>query len=225
MSQQWKTEGEDDVQMPLGTGESAVGEESYGEGRPKVNTSTVALFAAFAAALAVLYLLGLQNKPRAASAEDQARQAQITASIESVLSRSTTSRPGATSLLSDTDRLVQLIRNALVQHAGQVEISENPFERDVVRPVFSNSPLTQAMPVSGDAGKIRRLAEEFQKLKLQMVMLGPRPAAMVNDRMVTVGAKLGSFTISDIQQNKVLLTADEGTYELKGKQLNSEDPQ
>jgi hypothetical protein len=58
-----------------------------------------------------------------------------------------------------------------------------------------------------------------------MVMLGPRPAAMVNDRMVTVGAKLGSFTISDIQQNKVLLTADEGTYELKGKQLNSEDPQ
>ncbi len=84
MSQQWKSENaggeggggaEEDVQMPLGVGggaggEGFSGEESYAEPKRKMNTSTLALFAAFGAALIVLYLLGLGNKPKVATADE-----------------------------------------------------------------------------------------------------------------------------------------------------------
>src|SRR4051794_27655964 len=75
----WKEESAgDDVQMPLGVGaEPAQAEEYSGKSRPRPNGSTVALIGAFAVALAALYLLGLQNKPRSASAEEMAHAKQI----------------------------------------------------------------------------------------------------------------------------------------------------
>ena len=73
MSQpEWKNDTPEEM-PPMDGAEGAT--EEYAEiKRPKVNTSTLALIAAFSAGLIVLYLLGLQNKPRTASADETARR-------------------------------------------------------------------------------------------------------------------------------------------------------
>jgi hypothetical protein len=218
MSQQWKTESaDDDVQMPLGTGDAGGGEESYAAPRQKVNTSTLALFAAFAAGLIVLYLLGLQNKPRAASAEDQAKQAAVASAIEEMLSKNSQSGAQVRSFLNDTGKLLELIRHYLEPRDDGFDLPGNPFERDQPRAVAAapGEPPPIIPADDNEARILRETAEEFAKLKLQSVIIGARPAALITGKMVTVGAKFGHLAVTDIQAGRVLLSDGKRTFELK----------
>jgi hypothetical protein len=223
-AQPWKMDegsgedGEGGDQLPLGVS-SEPGDEGYvGESKPKVNNSTLALFAAFAAALIVLYLLGLQNKPRQASAEEVARQAAVTSSIEEML-QNTGQGKGARigKLLDDTNRLVQLLLGALGSKGPDVgELPGNPFERIVNEAPVVGEPEVVLPRSLDEQERLRRIAEEFGKLKLEMVMMGPRPTAMIKGQLVTVGAMVGDFfKVSDIQSTRVLLTDGKRVYELK----------
>jgi hypothetical protein len=219
MSQEWKNEpaADEEAQIPLGVGDGAPAEESYGEpSKPKINTSTLALFAAFAAALVVLYLLGLQNKPRAASAEQQAKQAAVNTAIEEML-RSGDKTAQVKSFLDDTNKLVELIRHYLEPRADGFDLPANPFERLSSGPnVVGPSDPSPILPTNNDeARELRKIAEEFSSLKLQSTMIGKNSAALINNRLVTAGAKVGSFTVSEIQSGRVLLNAAGKVFELK----------
>jgi hypothetical protein len=209
----------DDAQMPLGVGGDApAAEESYGgDSRPKVNNSTLALFAAFAAALIVLYLLGLQNKPRQASAEDLAKQAAVTSAIDDMLQH-TEKGAKIDKFLSDTGRLVQLILGAMGNKTIDTgELPGNPFEREeVVSVVHTEGPQIVLPSDRSQQERLRLMAEEFSKLKVQMVITGSRPAAMINNQLVTVGATVGEFfKVTEIQASHVVLSNGEKAFVLK----------
>src|ERR1035437_3643573 len=99
------------MQMPLGAGDG--GDSSYlAEPKPKMNTSTFALIASFIAALVVLYLLGLHNKPRSASAQQEAHEHQMKSAITELLQKNGKAEQ-IQSLFKDTDKLVQMFYHYL----------------------------------------------------------------------------------------------------------------
>ncbi len=222
MSQQWKnseTGGDDDVQVPLGTGEGAAPEDVYVEKKPRMNSSTLTLFVAFAAALVALYLLGLQNKPRHANAEKIKAQEATSIRIDELSQQWGES---ATGLQGDIQRLVSILTKYLgTRQEESLDIGGNPFEREVAQSPFAGT--TTAAPIiptnTQDAAELRLVAETFNSLKLQSVIIGPTPVAMVNNGkgtvMISAGAKIGKLVVTSIQADRVLMKYKENVFELK----------
>lgn len=222
MSQEWnKNEagGEEDVQMPLGVGGESTGEESFGEpAKPKMNNSTMILFGAFAVALAALYLLGLQNKPRAASAEQVAREQEVSKSIEAIIQSRDSGAKLKNLVNGEIPRLVKILRDYLSTTPNDsLQLAANPFEREMPRAPVEHTGMIETVLPQGvqEQAEMREVAAEFGKLKLQSIMIGARPAALISSKLVTPGAKLGKLTVSDIQANRVLLSFKQNTFELK----------
>jgi hypothetical protein len=213
MTQQWKEnegDGEEDVQMPLGTGGEAPAEEYSGPAKPKINTSTLALVAAFAAGLVVLYFLGLGNKPRPASAERLQRDKIVSDNILKLLTDKG-QQASVETFLKDSRLLLARLDKYFSPSAVPQNLPGNPFEHEVPHveePItaFQSSPVIP--PDHKEATKLREAAEYFATLKLQMIMLGSPSMAMINSRMVTVGTQLEMFSITAIKNDSVTLTLD-----------------
>lgn len=207
MTEEWNKNndaGDDDVQIPLGTGagESAGSDAGYTDGiKPKINNSTLALFAAFAAALIVLYLLGLQNKPRPAGAQQQDATNLVGKYINS--HGEGTTLPG-----DDIAKLRQTIDKSLDNATPSSPLAGNPFAQAPVRVDSGPAPVA----ANPDA---RDVAVEFSTLNVQTIMFGRTPMAMINGQLVTPGTQLGSFLVSEIQPNAVLLKYKDASYKLE----------
>ena len=218
MSQEWKEPAVgDDVQMPLGAGGDAAPAENYAPPRQRFNTSTLALAAAFAAALTVLYFLGLQNKPRTATAADLAKAQETNIKIEKWLN----DKEGQKGVRQLGDGLLQRLQGYFGTRAAAMELAGNPFEHQVpkapepVAVLDPELPLPPPPVVEVEDPVLKEVAREFAGLKLQMVMLGANPAAMINNQMATVGTKLGHLSVTDIQSDRVLLSYENKTGEKK----------
>jgi hypothetical protein len=209
MSQEWKEPAAgEDVQMPLGTGGDAAPQEEYSSPKTRVNTSTLALIASFMAALAVLYFMGMQNKPRAASADDQQRIQKNEETIKAWLGNS----DGRQSLKQTSDRLLEKLRQYL--DGAKVVVADlrgdNPFKQAIqeaapLPPVADANPMPALPPEIEDPG-LKEVARTFPSLRLQLVMLGNPSSAMINNQVATVGSKFGPLAITEIQNDRVLLT-------------------
>ncbi len=219
--QNWNADGagEDDVQMPLGLSSDNQGDYvPSGEGKPKVGGSTLALVGAFALGLAVIYGLGMHAKPRSANAETLARQQLVQSAITELLEKNGKAEQ-VQGLFRDTDKLVAMFYSYLGNdHAVHPALPHDPFANDEVRPTLVNSPAQEAVSVVVtnplEAEKLRKVAETFNSLKLQTVMMGRRPAAMINNTMLTTGSRLGEFTVAEIQNDRVILTYNTSKFEL-----------
>jgi len=224
MTQEWKEPAAgDDVQMPLGTGGDAAPAEDYSPPRQRVNTSTLALVAAFAAALVVLYFLGLQNKPRIATAEDQAKALETNSKIEKWLSN----KEGQKGLKQLGDGLLQRLQDYFGTKITIMELTGNPFEQQVAKvaaPVDMGSPIAPPPPPEVEDPVLKEVAKEFAGLKLQMVMLGSPSAAMINNQMATIGTKFKYLTITDIQTDRVMLGYKNKIFALTVSGPNGDPP-
>lgn len=218
MSQQW-TAPEEEPQVPLGAGGDVPPEQSYPETKPKVNGATVALVASFAVGLLVIYLVGLQNRPRTANAEQVQREQQVQSAIAELLEKNGKAEQ-IKSLFADTKRLVPMFYNYLGTPEGKPpELPADPFAPQDANRTSSLTPLdpVHIEPVNAaEADGLRKVAETFNGLKLQSVMLSKaNSAAMINNRMVSVGNKLGDLLVTDIETNRVLLSFGAHKFELK----------
>jgi hypothetical protein len=215
MTQEWKEPAAgEDVQMPLGTGGDSAPVEDYTPQRPRMNTSTMALVGAFLAGLVVLYALALQNKPRAASADDNLRRQETNTTIENWL-KNKESQKGVRQL---GQGLLERLQGFFTPQASMEDLKSNPFERSEVKRVVINlepTPLgTQPAPIIiEEMPELKEVAKEYAGLKLQMVMMGNPPAAMINSNMARVGTQFKYLKITEIQADRVLLT-----YESKNGQ-------
>jgi hypothetical protein len=205
---------EDDVQMPLGVGGDAAPAEEYVESKgPRFNTSTLALVASFAAALAVLYFLGLQNKPRAASATEVQHSTEVDKKIDEMIG-SKAERANYEDLVRGTRSLVDKLQKYFDERMGAVDLNGNPFEKKtevVLRPPVDNTgvvigPSPDDIKNAADAAEWRKRAEEFGTYKLNLILLGATPKALINGKMVGIGDKLGSFSLMAINEDAVTLS-------------------
>jgi hypothetical protein len=214
MSQEWKEPAAgEDVQMPLGVGGDAAPVEEYSPARPRINTSTVALIASFVAALAVLYFMGLQNKPRAASGSDPTRIKEIDERIKNWLE----DKVGRQSAMRTSDQLLQKLREYM--DGTKVDVMDpgaNAFQHAEVEVAKGPTTLPELViftpelpPEKQDPGLIE-VAKTLPGLKLQMVIVGNPSSAMINNQMASVGSKFGLLAVTEIQNDRVLLTY-EGT--------------
>ena len=204
--------------MPLGVGSGGEQEFSAPESsKPKLNGPTFVLFGAFAAALVVIYLLGMQNKPRAASAEQMAHDQQVQSAIQELMTKNGKSGDFH-GLFQDTDKLVKMFYSYLgSEREPTPELPHDPFANDEPREVVAAAGNDVVVPATNtiEAEKLRKVAETFAALKLQSVMLGHVPVAMINNRMVTIGARIDDLTVSAIEADRVLFNYGKNKFELK----------
>ena len=211
MTEQWKNTDED-VQMPLGvSSDGGGGDVEYTDepSKPKVNGSTVVLFGAFAAGLLVIYLLGMQSKPRAASADQLAHEAQVKSAIADLLGKNGKADQ-LDSLFRDTDKLMKMFHAYFGGETQEApELAKDPFSDDdkVETP-------TGPVIINHDEN-LKKVAELFATLKLQSVMLGKTSIAMVNNKMLQKGSKIGDLEVAAIEANRVIFRYGENKFELK----------
>lgn len=202
--------------MPLGVGGDSGASEFGGseERKPKVSGSTFVLVGAFASALAVIYLLGLQNKPQSASADvgfDQHKRSAITELLEK-----NGKADQLKGLFSDTRKLVKMFYSYLgAQKSDVPQLSHDPFGpgEPIAAPVREAVQIVSDNPA--DAEKLRQVAEQFNTLKLHSVMTGRIPVAMINRSMVQVGSRMGDLKVVAIEPDRVLLSYEKNVFELK----------
>src|SRR5438132_573171 len=130
MSDQFKMDEDDDVTMPLGMGLEGNDAENSEipfseEKKPKISAATLMLVGIFAAGLAVIYLLGMQNKPRQSPAQS-ADSAKVESAIAELLSRKGTAGQFK-NLFKDTDRLVAMFYNYPGGGKMDEDLPSNPF--------------------------------------------------------------------------------------------------
>lgn len=224
MSENWKMNDEDDVQMPLGVGGSdSGGELDFAETKKtQISSTAMLLIGVFVAGLALIYLLGLQNKPRAAQAGGAA-EAQVNSAIEELLSKAGR-QDELKKLFTDTDQLVQMFYH--YPAAPSVEFRQLPgnlFEYETTK---SSDPIVSVV-TNGNAAeqeRLRKLAESFAALKLQSIMVSrDGNLAMINNKLLKAGAHIGEFTIVDIEPQRVLLTHGTSKFELKLARAGSDE--
>lgn len=220
MTQEWNKTEEDDVQMPLGVGGEGEAEYTGGDSKPKVNGPTVVLFAAFAAGLLVIYLLGMQSKPRTASADQLAHEAQVKSAIADLLAKNGKADQ-LDSLFRDTDKLMKMFHAYFGGEGTQAPALEHdPFANDDAK-ADPNRDATVLVDRGGEeAAKMKTVAELFSTLKLQSVFLSKNPIAMVNNRMLTIGAKYGELMVTRIESNRVIFKFEDKEFQLKLSQPN-----
>lgn len=99
-------------------------------------------------------------------------------------------------LLSDTDSIVKMLANDPSKNQVPIEfVKKNPFQ------MGAETVADGGAQRQGDSAK--KLNAEFAKLKLQSVVTGRMPLAMINDQMCRVGDRIGSFTVTAIRQNEL----------------------
>jgi len=218
MSQEeWNKNAEDDVQMPLGVGGGETPVEEYSEsgsssGGTKVNTSTLALIAAFAAGLIVLYLLGLQNKPRVASADESERNKETEQRLKVFLADSGNQAQLNDLFHGNTSKLAEILTKYFDRPPTSTEMLHNPFDTDS-QP--SSGPTVSVVPDDAkEAAELRAAADEFSKIKLQMVMVGNPSTAVINNKIMQPGQKLEHLIILDIKPDGVILMFKDKKFKL-----------
>ncbi len=148
MSENWQLSDED-VQVPLGVGEEgAARETAFVEPRKSVvNAATLALVGVFLGSLAMIYLLGLQNRPRSAAAQGGGTGATDSA-IAELLSKA--GKAGdIKSVFQNTDQLVQIFYNYPGYSAAEPsDLPGNPFEQPGVRRTITITPQAPGASVA-----------------------------------------------------------------------------
>ena len=217
MSEQWKT-GDEETHAQGGAAES--GEEGLGEAPRKqtISTNTLAVVGVFAIALALIWVLGKQAGPRSAAAAAPVDE-KVNTAIQEFLDRAGKGNQ-IRDLFRDTDALVKMFYNYPGVAAVPLEqLPANPFEHQSTGSAPDPIPLAVNPSVAEEA-RLHRLAESFKTLKLQTVLVSrTQSAAMINNRMVMVGGRIGEFTVTEIRADRVILSAGGAKFELKQAEL------
>ncbi|MCE9591364.1 MAG: hypothetical protein K8S99_12660 [Planctomycetes bacterium] len=121
------------------------------------------------------------------------------------------SKTNVNALFRDTDTIVAMFSADPSTHQVPLEyVQKNPFELALGKS-SSESAAPGAAAVRDD-GHMRRLQIELKTLKLQTIMGGARPVAVINGELYQPGQKIGSFTVRSIEGMKAVLTAEGETF-------------
>lgn len=220
MSDDWKAN-DDEAQMPLGVGQETSESSFTAEKKPLFNTTTMLLAGVFVAGLGLIFALGKQTGPRSASAEQQSRQAQIEASLSELMSHA----GKGDGSVKDTDSLVRLFQDARGPRDASVDAAGDPFAVPAAKKpdVVAEQAVPSTIEDPGEQQRYRKVAETIAGLKVQSIMYSQRGgAAMINNRLAKVGSKFGDLVVSQIEQDRVILSFADKKFELRLSRSKSE---
>jgi hypothetical protein len=150
---------------------------------------------------------------------------EVNAKIEQALAKLT--KPGSLSpddplrdqnmsdLFKDTESVLAMFASDPVKHQVPLEfVKKNPFDLLLER---DKGPEHVPVKTGVDEALLRRqkLAMELGSLRLQSVIQGSRPTAIISNEIVVPGQRIGSFTVKAIEGFSVTLAVGNDVYVLK----------
>ncbi len=194
----------DATESELATAEAA--EEEYAA--PKRNflsRGTLIFVASCLAGVGAIYLFGLRQKPKEASADEKTAEAQVDEALAKLMDHKKQAQ--AQELFNNTDEMVQVFYDyPTKQQVALKELQRDPFSRLLADDVKADD--------EADALKRReKLRKELMKivasLELQSVLRGARSSqCMINGKVYREGDKLAdAFVVKTIKDQSVVLTA------------------
>jgi hypothetical protein len=133
---------------------------------------------------------------------------------------------GVPKTLHDTRGMVDMLTAYLNRKTETPDLPVNIFEREQPKKtqVVTTGPAqvvidikpTGASPEEIKAAEeLRAAAQEFSGLRLQLLMLGPSPSAIVNDKIVQPGTRFNLLQVDQITSEGVILSFKDQKYSLK----------
>lgn len=212
MTQPWQTHDDGTPPAVPGAQETPINEAPIERPKQKANNAFVLLILVFCAALAVIYIIGMR-KPKSAVAADLETEAQFDSALASLAQRS---GKGELNKNANADQIVQMFYNA--PKSSQVKAEDlpgNPFDLEMSDAAPANSKPTRSGG-SADAAAAPAGEAAAPQLRLQSIIVTRQmPTAMINNKLCTIGSKLGEWTITEIDASHVTLTSKGRTMELK----------
>ncbi|MAE65613.1 MAG: hypothetical protein CMJ18_15195 [Phycisphaeraceae bacterium] len=209
----------------VGTDEGGIDQDGFGSerSRKRISQSTVLIVMVVVISAGGFFLMRVSQSEADFTAQISDDVAAI---IEQALARHANSeqrtgddplrKENIEALLGDTDAFISMFTS---DHADlQVPITmvqKNPFilKKKVESPKPKPAKIrTEDQRERQRKETLKRLSREAERLKLQTVMGGRTPMAIVSGEMVKAGQKLGSFTVLKIGERTVELAAGGTTF-------------
>ncbi len=120
-------------------------------------------------------------------------------------------------LFRDTDAIVAMFADDPTRQQVPIEyVKKNPFANPLVEKKQAEAKKPNPSHAEREAEMRRRqLQSELSSYKLQTVMQGRTPVAIINGQLIQAGQELGSFTVGTIDSMRVELIADDTVYTLE----------
>lgn len=209
----------------------------FDESRPglkNVSQSTLLLILVVLIAAGALYAMRASHGDMGSNGMNSA----VEAKIEQALAKLT--RPEAlrnddplltqnlTRLFRDTDAIIEIFAvDPSEQQVPAAQLKKNPFRVHTVNTAdLLDDPDANARAAERERAKLKKqLIDEYKTLKLQSVVAGRMPIAMINNNMHREGDALGSFTVRKIRTTElaVELFAHDMIFVLRMKSSSNKD--
>jgi len=125
------------------------------------------------------------------------------------------------SLFADTEAVVAIFNeDPADKQVPLTLVKKNPFDVSIIKPKPVEPEVAAVMDTPEDPDRAARerrlrLAAEVSRLRLQSVVGGRMPVAVINDQLFRVGQTVNGFEITRIHDMAVRLTAEGETFQLK----------
>ncbi len=172
------------------------------------------------AALSLMRIFGnvsTQNDESMASAVKQIDMA-LAALVQQQETRLRQSGTGNDPEISDTDRVITMfIKDPTSKQVQPGEIQKNPFTLITARKDNDNHDQF-VIDNRAKQEKMKRIRDELARMKLQTVMNGQTPMAVISGKVVRIGDQIGRFQIEQIKGVCVTLSTQGTKYQLSMEQ-------
>lgn len=213
MTQPWQTHNEDAQPGNPGAPEIPVVETPLERPKPRGNNAFVLLLLVFCAALAVIYVIGMR-KPKAAVAADIETERKFDTALASLAQRSGKSDLNKS---ANADQIVQMFYNT--PKSSQIKAEDlpgNPFDLEIPDVPKTEPRMTKTGGQVSDNRGTPAGESGAPQFKLQSIIVSRQmPAAMINNKLCTIGSRLGEWEVTDIDASRVILASKDRTMELK----------
>ncbi|MBN2377924.1 MAG: hypothetical protein JXD22_16115 [Sedimentisphaerales bacterium] len=203
-NEQWS--GADVSASEMAAAESA--EQQYRvANKNNVNRSAVILLMTCLMGVGAIYLFGLRNKPKEATAQEQ----EVEAKVDQVLAKlvDQQKKDEARKMFQDTDNMVQVFYDYPAKQQVEVEeLQRNPFSRMLAKDEGAND-VDEALK---RREQLRiELSEKSAKFVLQSVLQGKKGAkCLIDGNIYSEGDLIDSvFKVKKVNNESVILTAEE----------------
>lgn len=169
------------------------------------------------------------NAAIASSGEAEAKVEQALARIgnpQAISPQDSLNKANISALFRDTDSIVAMFSADPSARQVPLEyVQKNPFTLYLSRAADTT---VSASSGASDELRLRKLREEIKTLKLQTIMGGPRPVAVINGELYQPGQQVGSFTLKSVSGMKIELESGGEVFALtmeeSGKDMKASQP-
>lgn len=170
------------------------------------------------------------NAAIASSGEAEAKVEQALARIgnpQAIGPQDALNKANISALFRDTDSIVAMFSADPSARQVPLEyVQKNPFTLYLSR--AADTTVSASSGGAQDAMHLRKLREEIKTLKLQTIMGGPRPVAVINGELYQPGQKVGSFTLKGVSGMNIELESGGEVFTLtmeeSGKDMKAAQP-